>query len=236
MPSTRATSVCAACGFCVGAQTSQLLPRDVCHRDYRLHRHVRQVRHVVFGLDDACGALQRRLGITHLASDRAGRSDGLGKDARGTGPNRSWRSGPAPKSRRARRGRAWRPTCDPQPPRRHPMAGSAYGGFGGGISITLRTPGTAKRSRRVETRDLPADDRRPCNHGGEHPGDLDVRAVNRLAGHIRGRRRAAAAAYRGGELRDAAGARPPSSARHLLLAGLERQLSEAEGTATSGDG
>ena len=52
---------------------------DVCHRDGWLHRHVRQVRHVVLGLDDSRRALQRRLRVTHLACDRPGHRDRLGK-------------------------------------------------------------------------------------------------------------------------------------------------------------
>jgi hypothetical protein len=42
---------------------------DVCQRNDRLHRHVRQVRHVVFRLHYPCGALQRRFRITHFARD-----------------------------------------------------------------------------------------------------------------------------------------------------------------------
>ena len=51
--------------------------------------------------------------------------------------------------------------------------------------MTLRTPGTANARVASKRTTLPAHGRRPGNHGGEHPGDLDVSAVDGLAGDIR---------------------------------------------------
>ena len=173
-----------SCGFCVGAQTS-----SGCPERGRPRPRVPSPCAGGGGRGSRPRRLVQRSSAPTLHNLLCGRpfpgAPPPWRGRRGTATNRSWRSTRAPRSRRARLVHVWRPTCDPPPRRRHPMAGRRTAASAMAFQ-SLCERRYRQRSGRIETRDVAADDRRPCDDGSEHSGDLDVRAIDRLAGHICG--------------------------------------------------